>query len=854
MKRGITLVLMLLLVGNVESISGGNPPRTVEPAYGAAAGAGIEVSATASSDTVQIMGPWSSDAIYNGEFEDYGGSPSWNGWTHRDVSGTFGDYTHVRSMMSDVDPDPGHYNYSPLVCFVADDRMYDERGLPVQYGVTWTYGPGGYTVHSNGGLAGPGTLMHMAVESPVLEWPAGGFNAALFEFDVYCHETLDGTTPGVFYSWAVRSTADNVSLPIASQPWLDTGFQGFGGPAWSRSSSFVTDLIVQDPTHVQLQLSVFDLADLWVGTDGTPAPYFDNVSLKAFDHCGPLMTAQEKHLAQDNFPEEEIHSGDEMDLNSVRFDMAWNEADPSEQVNRPGDYLIIEINPVRTGAAVVVSDVPGYAWAPRLHWKIKPGVSVDPTWRTMAALTAAGFDDTDDDGNLYGDVVGGMLSGNQWAFDLPDNDFLFPGDVVHYYFEAWDYDSNSYEVSTLPGELDSFDEFDNPLAYHPWYVMRALPTLFDETTDSQTGWPNHPKILFWDDFGDAVDQFRWKDTFANLGFYEGEDYDRYVTRDPAAMLGNGLGGRAAFGELNGYDVIVYSSGVQQTCTISPLDFENDAGDDVGVLDDWLANGDKFLFATGDNLASDMVDSGTEATQFVTNWMGLLCETDNLSPLMDNRKVLPVYAEDDSGLCPTLCKWNAFGGWGSANTFDGVIAIPPAERLAYFPANETEHSAYTGVVHANGSKVRSMPYDLMNIWTWHLTDPMYPKAGSPAPLATRALLLAEALEYFGIPSKPDFASGTDLPGKAFSVNAYPNPFNPSMTIEYAVPRAGHLSLKIFTVRGELVRTLVNEVVAEGFGRAVWDGTNGQGRRVPSGIYLYEVQAGGAIQVNKIALVK
>ena len=74
------------------------------------------------------------------------------------------------------------------------------------------------------------------------------------------------------------------------------------------------------------------------------------------------------------------------------------------------------------------------------------------------------------------------------------------------------------------------------------------------------------------------------------------------------------------------------------------------------------------------------------------------------------------------------------------------------------------------------------------------------------------------------------------------------------IEFNLPKAGHLSLKIFNIRGELVRTLINEVRAEGSDHIMWNGTSDQGKRVSSGIYFYEARTADDVQINKLALVK
>ena len=126
----------------------------------------------------------------------------------------------------------------------------------------------------------------------------------------------------------------------------------------------------------------------------------------------------------------------------------------------------------------------------------------------------------------------------------------------------------------------------------------------------------------------------------------------------------------------------------------------------------------------------------------------------------------------------------------------------------------------------------------------------PKAKFGAPLSARSQILSDVMDYFG--NGAGFPTPA-TPGVRFAVANYPNPFNPATKISYVVPRAGHLSLKIFNVRGELVRTLINGQV-ETSGEVMWDGTNNKGSEVSSGVYFYEARLGDEVQVNKMALIK
>lgn len=84
--------------------------------------------------------------------------------------------------------------------------------------------------------------------------------------------------------------------------------------------------------------------------------------------------------------------------------------------------------------------------------------------------------------------------------------------------------------------------------------------------------------------------------------------------------------------------------------------------------------------------------------------------------------------------------------------------------------------------------------------------------------------------------------------------YPNPFNPSTTISYELPSAGHVELSVYNVLGQEVRRLVNSNVPSGYHKVIWNGKNDQGRNVASGIYIVMLQFGNDVKTRKIMLLK
>ena len=84
--------------------------------------------------------------------------------------------------------------------------------------------------------------------------------------------------------------------------------------------------------------------------------------------------------------------------------------------------------------------------------------------------------------------------------------------------------------------------------------------------------------------------------------------------------------------------------------------------------------------------------------------------------------------------------------------------------------------------------------------------------------------------------------------------YPNPFNPETTIQYQLPKSCEVSLAIYNVQGQLLNVLVNEYQSAGFYSIIWQATNDYGNNVPSGVYLYRVEAESFIKTNKMILMK
>ncbi len=109
--------------------------------------------------------------------------------------------------------------------------------------------------------------------------------------------------------------------------------------------------------------------------------------------------------------------------------------------------------------------------------------------------------------------------------------------------------------------------------------------------------------------------------------------------------------------------------------------------------------------------------------------------------------------------------------------------------------------------------------------------------------------------FEIISDLDEQSGESvLPAKFAIGQNYPNPFNPITIIEYSVPSRAHVSIDIFNILGQRVRTLIDEVKSSGRYRTKWAGDDDFGRPVSTGIYFYRFRAGDTMPTKKKVLSK
>ncbi|MDP8201455.1 MAG: T9SS type A sorting domain-containing protein, partial [Candidatus Tenebribacter burtonii] len=89
---------------------------------------------------------------------------------------------------------------------------------------------------------------------------------------------------------------------------------------------------------------------------------------------------------------------------------------------------------------------------------------------------------------------------------------------------------------------------------------------------------------------------------------------------------------------------------------------------------------------------------------------------------------------------------------------------------------------------------------------------------------------------------------------FSAVNYPNPFNPTTTIEFSIQNDSEVKLIIFNIKGQIIKSLINEYLNIGKHSVNWDGCDNSGQSVGSGVYLYQIKTPTETITKRMLLLK
>ena len=111
----------------------------------------------------------------------------------------------------------------------------------------------------------------------------------------------------------------------------------------------------------------------------------------------------------------------------------------------------------------------------------------------------------------------------------------------------------------------------------------------------------------------------------------------------------------------------------------------------------------------------------------------------------------------------------------------------------------------------------------------------------------------------IRARVDFLTGVEVidnnvPNEYFLTPNYPNPFNPSTTVQYGLPKAQEVVVKVFNITGQEMTTLVDARQDAGTYTLTWNGKSSSGQVVATGVYFLRIQAGSFVQTRKLLLLQ
>jgi hypothetical protein len=117
-----------------------------------------------------------------------------------------------------------------------------------------------------------------------------------------------------------------------------------------------------------------------------------------------------------------------------------------------------------------------------------------------------------------------------------------------------------------------------------------------------------------------------------------------------------------------------------------------------------------------------------------------------------------------------------------------------------------------------------------------------------------LAAQQVMNDFGEVGIAEMPKGVAPSGQFILQQNTPNPFTEQTSIGYQLSSATNLSLSIYNIAGQLVRTLVDAHQDAGFYNVIWSGLDDQGRHVSSGVYFCRLESASQSQIRKITVLR
>jgi hypothetical protein len=693
----------------------------------------------------------------------------------------------------------------------------------------------------------------------------------------------------ISHGWRVRTKkrADNTDTPAPGDsvdcvsPWGHAAqFNSLDPMVWVTSTFDMTPHF--DPTGHEIQVSFRTVDRQWLANQDPPwvlntgpGPFLDDIRIGRRVLAAPLVSegVDSRSQAQDAFP------------TVVDPSIAGGEHFVPDGANRFGTCAFSQGGDLGINTSSTRLVTGDSIW---LHVADARGAGGLASVRVYAAITTGphqgkvpgpyasvgGFFEVNADSarNASGAVVA-----NRWFVDLDDTYFR-GGDVLKYFWAAVDnqgaFASVPAGITALPTSVAQAEaataglhevNYLPRIIWDPTYLaaVQAHPTGDVNPTPTQIANSTQRScILYYQKTtsrrrSGPTQRTNFMYTLDELG-YSGR-YDVYDVQG-YGNTANQLAGRANVTQCSGYALIIQDDG-RSNLTPNVPNGENHDNSQLRQADwyrSYLAQGTTGLAGTA------TFWSIGENTGFLHRTNPLFAIDAGLSGVVNNQLV---------AVSPTV-RGKTTNTWatGSMTDFTGdEFALSggcPSVR-AYDAANAnggatTTHRYAAGATEGQGAIImnRNAALEWNTVWCgFGWLDIRYQgMPASPGPqeiLATKVLngtlpVTCSGGEPTGVPIEQAPSAVPDV--SALHQNV-PNPFNPTTKVTFDLARNGQVRLQVFNVAGHLVKTLVNGTLpAKRNHEVVWNGLDEAGKRVPSGVYFYQLVTDELTATKKMALLK
>jgi FlgD Ig-like domain len=546
---------------------------------------------------------------------------------------------------------------------------------------------------------------------------------------------------------------------------------------------------------------------------------------------GPQWTVRDIDQFQDNFAEVTGPA-----TGTVRADMAANIVPDNQPGIIPGDSTVVTVADPVAGLAddLVLGGAKVYAyvavWPQGQATKTGANLSGGSRWPFAGTQAIGGVTWTCL--RLDSCVVSGNAVPDKFCLDLKD-DLFTPGDTICFFYCA----ENTDGVRTYAFGSDLGAQGDD--------VNEAAANASEFTCLPAGGWNRGGFHLYVDGVG-AVAQPYWDTAFRSKGLLR--FIDRYDVRGASVGADNRLASRVKNIDqlLNCYRLLYWDCG-DLSITLGDGSGNPEKTDDYALLTDFVDGltipGGVYL--CGNDVAEQLAAySSPSATNFKTTYMTYTLTTGDHAPTYG---ASPIF-RPTANACFAGDTFVIYGGSPLVNDFD--VMRPTGDSIT-----EGTYGTASGTPPINSAIISNRTINGNNVNVGVILSGfsfIYIRDDDNDGIMDRAKHLHNINTWLGKGLPPPTDTGPKFANE-LSQN-YPNPFNPTTTIAFSLKERGRVSLVIYNVAGERVRTLVDENVVAGAHTKMWDGRDEVGQPVSSGVYFYRLVAAGFEQTRKMVLLK